>query len=48
MKKYIFCDFFKFFSLFLLTNGRKNAKIIKYSERWLSWSKAHDWKSCNG
>ena len=17
-------------------------------ERWLSWSKAHDWKSCNG
>ena len=20
--------------------------LIKYVERWLSWSKAHDWKSC--
>ena len=26
-----------------------NYKVAKiYMERWLSWSKAHDWKSCNG
>ena len=36
-----------------LTNKQKHDRIqpvgrraIKNSERWLSWSKAHDWKSC--
>ena len=26
---------------------RKTARLI-CMERWLSWSKAHDWKSCSG
>ncbi len=33
----------------LLTKLIYYAKIIFVSaERWLSWSKAHDWKSCIG
>ena len=35
-------------SSFLLTNQRRINIIKKYLERWLSWSKAHDWKSCVG
>ncbi len=52
-----FFDFFYFFSKKLLTSepncvtitklSRKTANLISM-ERWLSWSKAHDWKSCFG
>lgn len=31
----------------LINKATTNIKIGSM-ERWLSWSKAHDWKSCNG
>ena len=31
----------------IIKRRAKAVRGIEYLERWLSWSKAHDWKSCN-
>ena len=41
-------NFFEFFSKKLLTFSKSYVRMYEPMERWLSWSKAHDWKSCLG
>ncbi len=36
------------FVWYIIKAVRKDGTTEYGLERWLSWSKAHDWKSCNG